>query len=267
MLKKIIRLLPFVIVTLLSIGGVELFYNVAEHYLLLTAEEKVGSPVADSQAKQPANQPRKHQDYKVIVERNLFKTYLVEKTPVKPETANPLEGLENTSLDLVLMGTITGQAGRSRAVILEKAKRKQEIYYKGDFIQEAEIKDILRGKVILSYQGKDEVLDMTEAASMRPKQVEQPAVSPAPPRRRVVSRPSGQVRRRVVPARAQQNSVPVQEEELQEGGLEEEILEEEREDTEGDEVEIPPEGQLEPPSGDSSETAPAQSPQGQEVSQ
>ena len=222
MLKSIIRLLPFLIVTLLSIGGVELFYGVAEHYLLLPTEEALESQTADTQPSAPAVQPRKHQDYGVIVERNLFQSYIVEKVPVAQDDANPLEGLENTSLDLVLMGTITGQTGRSRAIILEKAKRKQEIYYKGDFIQDAEIKNILRGKVILSYQGKDEVLDMSEAASMRPKQISQPAVSPAPPRRRVVSRPSGQVRRRVVSPQIQQNPAPVQEELLQEEDVDQE---------------------------------------------
>ncbi len=243
MLKSITRLLPFLIVTLLSIGGVELFYGMAEHYLLLPVEEGAEGQVADAQPKAPATQPKKHQDYKVIVERNLFKSYVVEKVPVITEKTNPLEGLENTSLDLVLMGTITGQAGRSRAIILEKAKRKQEIYYKGDFIQEAEIKNILRGKVILSYQGRDEILDMSEASSMRPKQVNKPAVSPAPPRRRVVSRPSGQVRRRVVPPRAQQQIAPAQEDAIEPESLEDEGKENENEvkvEAEADERAEPP---------------------------
>lgn len=243
MLKSIIRLLPFLIVTLLSIGGVELFYGVAEHYLLLPVEEGREESIADIQPSDSTVQPRKHQDYGVIVERNLFQSYIVEKAPVTQDNANPLEGLENTSLDLVLMGTITGQTGRSRAIILEKAKRKQEIYYKGDFIQDAEIKNILRGKVILSYQGKDEVLDMSEAASMRPKQVSQPAVSPAPPRRRVVSRPSGQVRRRVVSPQDQQNPAPVQEELLQDEDVEqeeEEFPDEPEEGFENEELAQPP---------------------------
>ncbi len=252
MLKSIIRLLPFLIVTLLSIGGVELFYGVADHYLFLPVEEGAESQIADAQPKAPVTQPKKHQDYKVIVERNLFKSYLVEKAPVKPEKTNPLEGLENTSLDLVLMGTITGQAGRSRAIILEKAKRKQEIYYKGDFIQEAEIKNILRGKVILSYQGRDEILDMSEASSMRPKQVNTPAVSPAPPRRRVVSRPSGQVRRRVVPPRPQQQTAPAQEEAIEPESPEDEPEVNENEVEEEAEVE---ERAEQPPETEESEAA------------
>lgn len=200
MLKKITRILPFFIVTMLSIGGVELFYGLAEHYLLVPEKAGVIETVVTRQESKPAPQPKQHKNYQVIVERNLFQSYLQEPAPVEPaKNGNPLEGLETTSLDLVLMGTITGQSGRSRAIILEKAQRKQEIYYQGDFIQDAEIKDILRGKVILNYQGRDEILDMTEASSMRPKQVTPAAVSPAKPRRRVVSRPAPRTTRKVAP--------------------------------------------------------------------
>ena len=65
------------------------------------------------------------------------------------------------------MGTINGGEGDSRAIVLDKSNNKQELYEKGDVIQGAKIKEILRGKVILVYNGKDEMLDMSEAAKER----------------------------------------------------------------------------------------------------
>lgn len=73
--------------------------------------------------------------------------------------------LEATSLDLTLLGTISGGVNTQRAIIQDKRKRTQEIYYKGDAIGPALIKEILRGKVILTVRGKDEILLMKEPKS------------------------------------------------------------------------------------------------------
>jgi hypothetical protein len=120
--------------------------------------------------------------------------------------ADPYAGIEATKLELVLMGTITGQDGADRAIIYKKRENKQEIFYKGDAIEGALIKRILRGRIILEYQGNDEILDMSEASSLRPKSSPgaQAAVSPASPRKKVLSGPSSQVpRRRVISAGTQ----------------------------------------------------------------
>jgi hypothetical protein len=61
---------------------------------------------------------------------------------------------------------------------MDKAKRKQDIFYPGDVVNGAQIKEIMRGKVILTYQGKDEVLDMTEAGKYKPRQNLVPAPFP-----------------------------------------------------------------------------------------
>jgi hypothetical protein len=209
MLKSLIRILPFLIVTLLSIGGVELFYGVAEYYLLVPENESITGEASAGIEKKAFNKLEKHKNYDVIVERNLFQSYAKEPEPVVEKNDNPLAGLENTTLDLVLMGTITGRANKSRAIILEKAKRKQEIYYTGDVIQGAEIKEILRGKVILSFQGKDEVLDMSEASKVKQPASSAPAaVSPAFPRQKVVERPTPRPSRRVVPRNVRTRNLP-----------------------------------------------------------
>lgn len=197
MLKNISRILPFFIVTLLSIGIVELFYGVAENYLLPPKSEKTESAIVQDQGTGHADKLEKHTDYDIILQRNLFRSYTPDKeAPPAPVVENPLEGLEPTSLDLVLMGTVSGSAGNSRAVILNRKKNKQDIYYRGDVVEEAEIKEILRGKVILNHQGKDQVLDMSEAASMRPPV----AVAPSPERGRILGPQEPSPRRRVIPA-------------------------------------------------------------------
>ncbi len=183
MLKNITRILPFFIVTLLSIGAVELFYGVVEHYLLPADRENVQTGTEQEIAVQSTEKLEKHTNYEVILQRNLFQSYAPEEEePPAPVAENPLEGLEATSLDLVLMGTISGSDNSGRAIILNKKNNEQDIYYRGDVVEDAEIKEILRGKVILNYQGKDEVLDMSEAASIRPPA----AAAPTPERRRVV---------------------------------------------------------------------------------
>lgn len=83
-----------------------------------------------------------------------------------------------TSLQIVLVGTITGSEGTERAIILDKTKRKQELYSKGDEIQGALVKEIRRGRVILAQNGREEVLDISEAAKMRPRA---PQIAPPPP--------------------------------------------------------------------------------------
>lgn len=192
MLKNLSRILPFFIVTLLCIGGVELLYGVAEHYLLLPASKTAVLESDVNPSNKSVNKLETHKNYEVILDRNLFQSYSREPEKVEPVKDNPLEGLEATSLSLVLMGTISGPNDRGRAIIMEKAKKKQDIYYKGDIVQGAEIKEILRGKIILTFQGKDEILDMTEANKYQPKQ--SAAVAPVPTRKRVVRSPRSQNR-------------------------------------------------------------------------
>jgi len=99
--------------------------------------------------------------YTKIVERNIFgATEKVEAVPV--EEVGPIETLEETSLQLSLHGTIAGDSASARAIILDQRKRSQDIYRVGDSVQEAQIRQILRGKVILRHGEKDEILTMVE---------------------------------------------------------------------------------------------------------
>ena len=100
--------------------------------------------------------------YDIIVTRNLFKVDVEEKeeSVEKQETGDKEpEKLEATTLKLVLWGTVTGES-EVYAVIEDKKVRQQSLYEVGDSVQGAKIKKILRQKIILTYQGKDQVLEM-----------------------------------------------------------------------------------------------------------
>ena len=112
--------------------------------------------VSESKNQQPLS------DYKMITERNLFKTKT--KNQQKPDSIS-LETLKQTELKLKLWGTVTGDRDIVFAVIEEGQNRQQNLYKTGDTIQNATVKMILREKVVLSVDGKDEILQMEELAN------------------------------------------------------------------------------------------------------
>ena len=105
-------------------------------------------------------------DYTIITKRNLFGK-VQEKPVAPPPEPKPEPIVTATKLDLTLLGTISGKKEESRAFIQGKikGKQKQDIYYVGDTIQNARIKEINRGQIILTVNGKDEVLLMKESKS------------------------------------------------------------------------------------------------------
>ncbi len=103
-------------------------------------------------------------DYRLIVDRNIFGS--TDRTPEEVK-AEEIEGLEPTSIKIALLGTVTGNPQNTVAVIEETDKRKQSLYKVGDSIKNAVIKMILRGKVVLRVENRDEILTMEEAAARR----------------------------------------------------------------------------------------------------
>ena len=125
--------------------------------------------------------------YTKIVERNIFgATEKVEQAPVVE--VEQVEILEETSLQLSLLGTVAGDSASARAIILDQRKRSQDIYRVGDSVQEAEIRQILRGKVILRHGEKDEILTMVEG---KDKPQAKPQVPAQAGRRRTPARHAG----------------------------------------------------------------------------
>jgi hypothetical protein len=94
---------------------------------------------------------------RTVTEGNLFDTATgVEKTPEKIN----IPALKKTNLKLKLWGTITGNGVSAYAIIEGATKRKQKLYRAGETVQNATIKMILREKVVLSVEGKYEILEI-----------------------------------------------------------------------------------------------------------
>jgi len=100
--------------------------------------------------------------YQAILERNLFNT----RSNSEPKPGNvDVESLEETKLNLKLWGTVSGADDGDYAVIEDVKAREQNLYRTGDAIQTATVKEIYREKVVLTVNGKDEVLQMQDLKS------------------------------------------------------------------------------------------------------
>ncbi len=168
MAARITGIVPLLFITLICVGIVEGGYLALEYFILRTpvSKEVVSSASTKEASTEKVKQQRKL-DYKIILRRNLFGPPPGKENTKSATSLDYTETLESTSLNIVLMGTINGKEGANRAIILDKKSRDQELYETGDAIQGAFVKEILRGKVVIAYNGKDEILDMSEAAKMR----------------------------------------------------------------------------------------------------
>lgn len=166
---RISTFLPLLLITLACVSAVEGFYTVVERKLRAPVEKTAVVPQVPQKKRVEASSTQRTADENVrkVLERNLFgPPPSADKT--KSAGGQSAADLQPTSLSLVLMGTIVSAGEESRAIILEKETKNQDIYQQGDVVQGAEVKEILRKKVVLTSNGRDEVLDMTEAAKYTP---------------------------------------------------------------------------------------------------
>ncbi|MGD9034575.1 MAG: type II secretion system protein GspC [Desulfobacteraceae bacterium] len=162
--------------------GVDLFYRVVGAQLRYVDTEKIvidPAPRAENNTRPPLK------DFRVVMDRNIFGSKDKAAEGIKP---TDLETLEPTSLKLALLGTVAGTQKSAVAVIEEIDKRKQGLYRVGDSVQDAIVKMILRGKVVLRVGDKDEILTMEESSSRRASSEKEASASR---RRRPPSRVSG----------------------------------------------------------------------------
>ena len=153
----------FTIANILLIG-MGSYFSVNAFYKVATApfDHARPSSVATKQVVSPKDVTRHPLSYyKAVIERNLFNTKI--KTGQQPKLN--IETLKPTDLKLKLFGTVTGDKNKAYAVIEETEKRRQNLYRVGDTIQNASIKMILREKVVLRVNGKDEILGIEEVSS------------------------------------------------------------------------------------------------------
>ena len=104
-------------------------------------------------------------EYQAIIERNIFNVSQEEAAPVAEKL--DIDTLKETELKLKLWGTVTGQNGQAYAVIEDTKSREQNLYRAGDSVQNAFVKLILREKVVLRVDDRDEILAMEEIRESR----------------------------------------------------------------------------------------------------
>jgi general secretion pathway protein C len=166
MIKRLFFLINLGLITLGLYFGVSLFYQVLVAEVLQATgthphSGKTSGLDRRSRKSGGGSKPSFNR-YQAILERDLFKTAESSRPEKKEAEAIELEKLEETELNLRLWGTVTGSTERAYAVIEDKSKRRQGLYHKGDAIQDATIKMILRKKVVLRVNGKDEILVMED---------------------------------------------------------------------------------------------------------
>jgi general secretion pathway protein C len=184
---------------LLATAGV--YFGVNIFYAVLTAGlESVPPPMTDS-GRSLSTGPEsalRDSDYQSIIDRNLFNTgknSLADSGKATPEI--DVDKLKQTGLKLKLWGTVTGPDGQTYAVIEDPKTREQLLYRPGDTIQKAGVKMVLRQKVVLNVDGRDEVLMMEEPGITRaaaPGPVAETAPRPAAQPSEVVAVASEQVK-------------------------------------------------------------------------
>ena len=157
--KAIFTVINLICITMISYFAVDGFYGSIGARL-------TGRPVSDEQPVYRVNEvdaPRKPLSaYNAVLERNLFNT----RSAAAPKNEKvDVASLEETKLNLKLWGTVSGTKDGDYAVIEDVKSREQDLYRTGDTIQTAVVKEIHREKIVLTVDGKDEVLQMQDLES------------------------------------------------------------------------------------------------------
>ena len=153
----------FTILNILLLTGI-VFFMMKVFYKIATADIDTSySTKTEARHLVPNTSTTQHElsHYQAIIERNLFKTKT--ETGSGPDKLD-IETLEPTDLKLKLLGTITGDEKEAYAVIEDTAAKEQDLYRIGDTIQNATVKIILREKVVLNVNGKDEILGIEKVS-------------------------------------------------------------------------------------------------------
>jgi general secretion pathway protein C len=140
------------------------------------------------------------EDYALIASKDVFHT---TKETAKTTGKDQADEIKVTELNLELKGTVVGEGKDSYAFILDRGSRKEEVYYANDYVMGSQILRIMKGRVILNVDGREEALLMVDESRTLPemgsgeergsaeaiKPAEQRPSSPGttPPQRRIIT--------------------------------------------------------------------------------
>jgi len=156
----------------LLLASVGIYFGVAIFYAVVTAGLEAGPAPPSAGPGEVTTGPAplgSLADVQAIVDRNLFnsgKQALADAAKSEP-AALDVDKLKQTGLKLKLWGTVTGPDGQAFAVIEDQKSREQQLLRPGDPVQNALVKLVLRHRVVLTVNGRDEVLVMEEPGVTR----------------------------------------------------------------------------------------------------
>ncbi len=191
---------------------------------MMVEQPRVNVAHSPSVGQQDLDLVKETRDYKIIISRNIFQAALEAGEPGSLVAAD--DDLDETSLQLVLLGTVTGNKDDARAIIIDEKGKRQDLFRIGDSLQGATITRISRGKVVLEVNGRSEVLNIRDrkgggsvrSVTSTQSNLEQPVVRrPIPaatPRRRISLRE---------PLKRQQTDIQEPEEPLTDEAIDAEI--------------------------------------------
>jgi len=162
------RAVTLALLFILLYAGVHLWYGRLERRLLSTSapvkKQLAAVPATDRKQVKKLPVPKKNNDdFQAIINRNIFEAVLVQEAGAEKKVATEIkEEPEETTLKLVLQGTISGDERDARAIIVDEKEKKQDLYQVGDAVQGALITAIERGKVILEFNGRKQFLLIKE---------------------------------------------------------------------------------------------------------
>ena len=161
--------LRLAIIAVLVYAGISFWYGRMEQDLQKPppAPAKQRQEAAPGQAAQTGEEEEATASagYGVIVTRNIFQAGLESVAYGGAFFHGDETGLERTRLRLVLLGTVTGDSEDARAIIRDEHTKMEDLYRTGSEIQGARINRISRGQVILSVNGREEVLTIKDPGS------------------------------------------------------------------------------------------------------
>lgn len=155
MTKNIYTIINIIAIAVIIFLGVDTFYRVIEAGVEKPLVKQAATEVKSTPKK--SINTRKLSDYEVINRRSIFGKAGAGSTGTMNDPSQ-VESLDPTSLDVILLGTVAGSDEDAYAVIEDKSKRTQDIYHIGDSIKDAVLKNIYRNKVVIRFNGKDEIL-------------------------------------------------------------------------------------------------------------
>jgi type II secretory pathway component PulC len=158
------------LIALLVAVGVTIWYGRVEKKLEGTVRVEQQETAALPE-QEPSESVPEEKDYNIILTRNIFKAVLeAGEKSVDEQGQADLEELEETKMQLELLGTVSGSSEDARAIIRDEKVKLEDIYRVGSELQGATITRIERGKVVLRVNGQEEILNIKEPASGLPQQ-------------------------------------------------------------------------------------------------